>query len=136
MKLQDQVIGLNQAIRLKLLGVIQKSLFYHHPAFDKPVFGETWTTQTGKQYAKTMVCNDKKGAASAFTVAELGVMLGTEEWSTNYKKQNIFYWDAELFALPFGPYPTEAEARAAILIHLLENKLITADEVNKRLTCQ
>lgn len=67
MKLQDQVIGLNQAMRLKGLGVKQKSLFYHHPAFDTPVFGETVTTEHGKKYKKIQVCNDKKGSASAIT---------------------------------------------------------------------
>lgn len=75
MKLQDQVCTLEQANRLKELGVRQKSLFYHHPAFEKPVFGETWTTQAGKQYKKTLVCNDKRGSTSAFTVAERRRML-------------------------------------------------------------
>lgn len=30
-------------------------------------------------------------------------------------------------------YATEAEARAAMLIHLLENNIISSDEVNSRL---
>lgn len=123
MKIQDQVCTLEQAKRLRELGVRQESLFYH-------THSEKWGVMPRKSI-------DFSGnPSSAFTVAELGVMLGTEEWSTNYKKQNIFYWDAELFALPFGAYQTEAEARAAMLIHQLENKLITPEQVNARLCDQ
>ena len=119
MKLHDQCCTEQQGDRLKELGIAQESLFYHTHS-DWGVMPRGSIDFSGDP-------------SSAFTVAELGVMLGTEEWSTNYKKQNVFYWDAELFALPFGPYPTEAEARAAILIHLLETNVITADDVNKRL---
>jgi hypothetical protein len=132
MKIQDQVCTLEQANRLKELGVLQKSLFYHHPAFDKPVFGETVVTETGKQYKKVQVCNDKKGAAAAFTVAELGLLLGRSPYAVYLKLDNIEFWHADYEHIPFGAFSTEVEAKAAILIHQLENKLIAAAEVNER----
>lgn len=122
MKLIDQVCTEAQADRLKELGIAMESLFYHTDS--------DWGVMPRKSI-------DFSGnPSSAFTVAELGVMLGTEEWSTNFKKQNIFYWDAELFALPFGAYPTEAEARAHLLLHLIEGNYITVEEVNKRLCAE
>jgi len=141
MRIETQVCSLEQSKRLKELGVEQKSVFYFHPAFDKPVFGEVVTTVTGKQYKKTQVCNDKGGANAAFTVAELGVML-PDDVRTN--GQGILFVfnplgnkldKLALEGLPFDfkVYPTQAQASAAMLIHLLENNIITVQEVNKRL---
>jgi hypothetical protein len=145
MKLSEQCCTLDQAKRLKELGVIQKSLFYHHPNFDKPVFGEEWTTKSGTQYSRVMVCNDKKGSHSAYTVAELGVMLPDmietdrqyelvtikedDCWLTRYVAGN----DLKNAHPSYQAETSEAEARAAILIWLFENKIITAEEVNNRL---
>jgi hypothetical protein len=137
MKLIDQVITLSQAKRLKELGIRQDAS--HAAWLRNECHKETefwcWPVEaqgiTNRGYS-----SPAKGCLegfSAFTVAELGVMLGTEEWSTNYKKQNIFYWEAELFAFPFGAYPTEAEARAELLLHLIEGNYITVEEVNARL---
>ena len=128
MKLQDQVCTIEQAKKLSQLGIRQGlSVFFFNCYPAKPSLIMNNNPEGGYMHSADNTC------FSAFTVAELGVMIGTTEWSTNYKKQNIFYWDAELFGLPFGPYSTEAEARAAILIHLLENNLITPAEVNERL---
>ena len=150
MKLIDQVIGHNQALRFKALGVMQKSLFYHHPAFDKPVFGETWTTEHGKQYKKVQVCNDKKGSASAFTVAELGVMLPDYYPSWRFKVSESSEERKWIATVICGPKPpgidnihtahefdryakTQAEALATLLIALLDIKYITPEQVNARL---
>lgn len=154
MKLQDQVCTLEQAKRLKDLGVKQKSLFYWHPSFEPPVFGEKWTTVAGKQYQKSLVCNDKKGSASAFSVAELGVMLPRyyPAWRCLEEGGQNEFWIATIIGQPegyerekedvydirtvaaFDRYgKTQAEAQASLLISLLETKTITAEEVNKRL---
>lgn len=149
MKLIDQVITLEQAKQLKELGVKQKSLFYHHPAFDVPVFGETWTTEHGKQYKKTQVCNDKKGSASAFTVAEMGAMLPKTVKLADVQFRYGVMGDCHVqyiieasesnrILLHKGHQvwttgKTEAEARAEMLVYLLKNKLITVEEVNARL---
>lgn len=152
MKLEDQVCTEAQANKLKELGVAQKSIFYYHALFERPVFGETVVTEFGKQYKKAQVRNDKKAAASAFTVAELGMILPAEikecklvQWPIHYtsgtKSYGIQYrykCDSPVTnqAIPdhcvFGH--TEAEVRASLLIELLESKVITAEEANKRLT--
>lgn len=142
MKLIDQVCTIDQAKHLKELGVEQKSLFYFHHAFDKPVFGETPVTETGKQYKKVQVCNDKNGSFAAFTVAELGVMIQQiglytcvntvlMGWAVHHVNE---YADYE-FKQPgnMNSYDTEAQARAAILIELLEDKKVSVSGINDRL---
>lgn len=151
MKLEDQVCTEVQANKLKELGVAQKSLFYYHARFERPVFGETIVTAFGMQYKKVQVCNDKKAAASAFTVAELGMILPAEikecklvQWpipsisgARSYGIQYRYKCDSAVTnqTIPdhcvFGH--TEAEVRASLLIEFLESKVITAEEVNKRL---
>jgi hypothetical protein len=94
MKLSEQVCALEQAKKLYALGVERRSLFYHfHGRIEHEAFGSEYY--------------------SAFTVAELGVMLPpfTYSWMGN-----------------------EAECRAAQLIYLLENNLVTPAETNQRLT--
>lgn len=134
MKLEDQVILINQAFVLKALGVVQKSLFYHHPAFDRPVFGETITTEYGKQYKKTQVCNDKKVSASAYTVAELGLLLpsGFDTMRTTNEGWRAYGYDGEDF-LGESVYGTEAQCRAEIIIKLISEGKLTTEEANQRL---
>lgn len=154
MKLEDQCCTKEQAERLKKLGVIQKSLFYYHPAFQRPTFGETWVTKWGTQYKKTLVCNDKNASASSFTLAELGLMLpgmigdtklvqwhiasNDSRWALSYGVQ-YRYKDND--PVHYGTFPlhcvfgsTEAKARAELLICLLTDGKVTAEEINKRLT--
>lgn len=150
MKLQDQCCTIEQAKLLKSLGVTQKSLFYHHPNFDRPVFGETVITESGKQYRKIQVCNDKKASFSAFTVAELGAMLPDYYPSWRFKKNEQSgerLWIATVICSPKPPgiddihtahefdrfAKTQAEALATLLIALLETEAIKVEEVNNRL---
>lgn len=115
MKIEQQVCTLEQAKRLKELGIEQRSIFYH---FGGKVTNVAW----GNDYF------------AAFTVAELGVML-----LSDCKTQIISgYWSASFHSLNNKSYyesgfTTEAEARAAMLIYLLENNLTTASSVNTRL---
>lgn len=91
------------------------------------------------------------GVYPAFTVAELGCMLPDKYLNTaslhtddHLKTKQYYYgfwktgneWSYRLEG--YEPYPTEffktqAECYADFLIHLLENNLITAEEVNQRL---
>lgn len=122
MKIEDQVCTLDQAKRLNDLGVVQgASAFYHN-------------TNSGEiehnSHHKTGTFYHAKYCFSAFTVAELGVMLKGRTMP--------IWWDLwEGFCYKEGSQPrgygTEAQARAAMLLYLLENKCITAEEVNKRL---
>jgi hypothetical protein len=150
MKIENQVCTLEQAKKLKELGVKQDSLFwytqdktpnnpnlnlYGWPQESMPViimFGQQSKISTSDVYVEY----------SAFTVAELGVML---QYVGVYSSVNSVlgnwaihhvngYADYELRQPGnFNNYQWEAEARAAILIELLEDKKITVEEVNQRL---
>jgi len=147
MNIESQVCSLEQAKKLKDLGVSQKSIFYWHPNFDNPVFGEQWTTVAGKQYKKTQVCNDKNGSYSAFTVAELGVMLchkirigkALYKFRANLEKSGL--WHLKFRTLNAGVMTplcitqgkNEAIARAEMLIKLLEKGFLRVTQVTERL---
>lgn len=128
MKLEDQVVSLELAKRLKELGVKQNT-FWHYAPDDNGEFNDLYMSgQTSFDI-------------SAFTVAELGEMLapkmthhvttGTgrqEMWSMQFhigERCEVCFVDiighrvkAEFFA------PTEADARAKMLIHLIEKGLV------------
>ena len=123
MDIQKQVCNLELAKRLKELGVNQDSTFKWRLA------GNTgW--QVERHFGVMM-----ERQYSAFTVAELGEMLPdgiftdkgnvTKEWMAcvarfsefNRKKDNE---NVDVFFVE----ETEADARAKMLIYLLENKLI------------
>lgn len=130
MQIQEQVISYNKACMLKGFGIAQKSLFYHHPAFDRPVFGETVTTEWGKQYKKTQVCNDKKAAQSAFTISELSKIFGkgTNEASLLYDAVQDQMNRSHSFTIAYS-----LDFLCNCLINLLQTGRITAEECNKRL---
>lgn len=140
MKLSEQVCTLEQAKKLYALGVERRSLFYHfHGRIEHEAFGSEYY--------------------SAFTVAELGVMLqkgeigipvyeseintSSETFTTvsieTWITPNIFNCAIVNKEFPDRVYKEcksryEAEARAAMLIYLLENNLVTPAEINQRLT--
>lgn len=166
MRLKDQVCTLEQAIKLKELGIAQGKSY---AAFIKNL------CQKDKKFWLEPVtypgCSNEgyedwtKGCLqgySAFTVAELAAMvpdytptLGNLEISKaetdhvslqpNRKKWwNVSYWIwsggyegdryiAEKEKRYLHQADTMAQALASILIHLLENNLITAEAVNARL---
>jgi hypothetical protein len=116
-KLEDQVCSLELAKRLKELGVKQESLYY-------------WWELSGSGFLPLhddrdeLPCGDKK-ICSAFTVAELGEMLPDD--TESYK--DVRGWNCDRdnnldgFISSSGG-KTEAEARARMIIHLIENKLM------------
>ena len=129
MELSKQVCSLEQAKRLKELGVEQESLFY-------------WTSDSQPDYylrQGEITCDDDY---SAFTVAELGVMLpifyvsgkaqDNNYTCAHYQEATVSRKLRDVKSWP-GRGKTEAESRAAMLIYLLENGDTTAEEVNKRL---
>ncbi len=143
MKLEDQVCTPEQGEKFKKIGINQDSLFYW-------THSEKW----GIMYHTSI---DVFGnPTSVFTVSELGIMLPDVD-------HNEFVWasfpdagideegidiDPPAFSVFKGPsvkhleeepfdnkiYPTEAQARAAFLIYCIENKKITVDEINHRLS--
>lgn len=128
MTLEQQVCSLDLAKRLKELGVKQESFFCWSVSDLQSMTPEVTTTL----YAGSI--HGKGFNFSAFTVAELGEMLknGTHwdnpnfaspfpEWSGRLGK-----WESELPKGAWITCDTEADARAKMLIYLIENKLITA----------
>lgn len=139
MKLEDQVINLELAKRLKELGVEQDSLFY----WIKKESPYVWYN------SNNYPIKADKFYYSAFTVAELGELLPAytnidgDAYKLELSKYRIPIGDYEgeirysceywtligksSYILGKGCYDTnEANARAQMLIYLLEEKLINA----------
>jgi hypothetical protein len=141
MDLSKQVIILQQAKRLKELGIVQESAFYH----DLNMYDEQWGLIPKHELEQKVEVLGIGEAYSAFTVAELGVLLPRDKYGAGryYTIQDAYLptlgfsvWDFnenEQVETVEKVYLTEAEARAALLIFLLENNHTTAEEVNQRL---
>lgn len=153
MKKEDQVCALKQAKRLKELGVQNGSYFswQHYPA----MIYRNESIGVINSLAKESV-TDPGESWPAFTVAELGVMLPvyinvTQEqypyrltiWNNPAGLSNEARDWRICYESKFGEKripgdegiksANEAICRAAILIHLLENNLLSVEEVNQRL---
>jgi len=120
MKIQDQVVNLELSKQLKKLGVKQNNdLFY-------------WHANVGNQYylmrlTRTMIEYDPSRDISAFTVAELGEMLKKYKAFKNGDISELPKYDQILdvwVGFMAETSNTEADARAKMLIYLIENKLI------------
>lgn len=136
MKLEQQVCSLELAQKLKELGVKQESLFYwtdyQSATFDKGEFIQKfWVAGFNDPL-------EEDGATyySAFTVAELGEMLPKELKIGEYIYDVEFYWSDKEWFISYAKYvdgihreheiyaETEADARAKMIVYLLENKLM------------
>jgi hypothetical protein len=141
MKLEQQVCSLELAKRLKELGMKQESFLY----WKRDPYGGSDDPYLVERNSRYMTSQGEI-VASAFTVAELGEMLPIDLW---FKERRYFLaidviGSAEkLWTIGFyneGRTPSghiendpetkansyaEADARAKMLIYLLENKLIT-----------
>jgi len=111
MKLEDQVCSLELAKKLKELGVKQENATFN------------WFDDHG-----TIYVSDKFKpfwAAAAFTVAELGEMLKGVEFDSGFRKSYCFceVYDAN-GKKTSKEDSSEANARAVMLVHLIERKLI------------
>lgn len=124
MKLEEQVCSLSLSQRLKELGVKQDSLYFYERHIDGSGDHTIWSP-------KSINNADRDRYISAFTVAELGEML-PERYATF--RHNDEY-TCELFTLDegeklagyanrFQTAKTEADARAKMLIYLIEQGLV------------
>jgi len=145
MKLEKQVCSQELAKRLKELGVKQESLYYWwqqcnkvHQGYEDDIYPPEyiWVLQP---YFKGLALGDN--TYSAFTTSEIGEML--PDAYISFKESNIWYctqleepdeewWlDYRIRSRSYGwrneKADTEADARATMLIWLIENKHI---EVN------
>jgi hypothetical protein len=129
MKLDDQVCSIELAKRLKELGVPQESIFYWE------YYNEQCYAVKYFPYCIVPDDNNKFKLYSAFTVAELGEML---PGSIKVEERSFFitmdcdkcpYYDdmpltQEIYSGMDNDGDTEADARAKMLIYLLENGLV------------
>lgn len=131
MKLEDQCCTLQQAKRLKELGIEQISYFIWG---ERGVITEGWSVEG---YEDTFY--------AAYNVAELGLMLPKSlplndghHWAFYHrhcwKGESVGYSAYGRPSIEQDWFVTEAEARATMIIGLLENALVTAEEINQRLT--
>jgi hypothetical protein len=124
MRLEDQVCSLELAKRLKVLGVSAPSLF----AWSKE--GEIENSSFHPQPEEK---NGYDNRIAAFTVAELGEML-PDHFDKDHWQYDLSCWKEEDgWRIHYGRVgmlyhqieePTEADARAKMLIYLIEEKLI------------
>lgn len=149
MKVENQVCTLEQAKKLRQLGVVQQGIWtWVFPALSKMLS----TTYGVYHYSHAKeIIDENEGTefdhdcASAYTVAELGQML--PDWMLRNDIDADMKAGRAMGVWPTGSnwgarmdrgyqcewFPTEAEARAYLLIKLIESKLVTIEEVNKRL---
>jgi hypothetical protein len=139
MELKDQVCTIEQAIRLKELGVKQESIWSWYVTTDRDD-----TPSLNRSGYHCPMCGHPRAPyfaeVAAYTVSELGLMLpnafNTMQVTSDDGRGNIWrgYDDEDKDCPMDKEYVTEAEARATMLIYLLENYLITAKDVNARLS--
>lgn len=157
MKIEDQVVSLELARKLKSLGVKQESYFYWKYADTPLQNGERWFIEIGKEADEL---DNEFDLFSAFSVSELGEMLPRQicdqDQPLSGTKGKCFSLIAEFLADDYssdnkidgyrlryggskakvesntnmnsaGDYyiGTEVDARASMLIYLIEQKLIT-----------
>jgi hypothetical protein len=135
MELKHQLCSLELAKRLKELGVKQEIMFYHW-ATDVEEDGLTWWTisqtepRKGKRVRELSTPEHYRGPLSAFTVAELGEMLPHVEnivvmLFDNGHCQLCLQQTPIEGATPVFEAQSEADARAKMLIYLLEHNLVS-----------
>lgn len=123
MELEDQVCSLELAKRLKELGIKQESLFFWYcdeSRDDVSILNRDESFVFGGVGYFT-------SKFPAFTVAELGEMLPRRYFSNKYvhATDGAYDWECKCKdEIVQALAKTEADARAKMLIYLLENKLV------------
>lgn len=148
MKIENQVCALKQAKRLIELGVYAPSVFVYFkaPNHSGIVLGGMYMRHiwilTGIAYEEEDV-----NITPAYTVSELGAML--DDFLSFARRNGSGIWEAKFkpvipheaphrikdaMVATFTTHKTEAEARASLLIHLLEIAWLDAEKCNERLS--
>lgn len=158
MKIEDQLCSLQQAKKLKRLGILQESLycFVGNEVLDCPY--SIYSTDYAYSNCSGFYFDTR---VAAFTVAELGLMLpddlvrrfdfpgykipkskeyslSANEWFFPANGRRVFGirydHDGNINIGSPNFHGTEAGARADLIIWLIENKWIEVAEINQRLT--
>jgi len=136
MTLEDQVCSLDLARKLKKLGVKQNSAFWWEQV--KIAGKNVWSKEWKLSFNNYSMPYDNSHITSAFTVAELGAMLPvqveTGEGLTGIQSELLQLtkgsfpdgnlWQVMYYDVIFMNAKTEADARAKMLIYLIEKNLI------------
>jgi hypothetical protein len=137
MKLEDQYTTLYQSKKLKELGIDQSTQWYWcYPINDKMISTKMQLIHTSVTYD---YLSDNDGdefdhaIASAFSVAELGVLLPSGYDTMHSTDEGWRGYDHDGNDFQVEAFKTEAECRASMLIELLQRNIVTAEECNKRL---
>jgi len=132
MKLEEQVCSLELAKRLKELKINQESIFYWRRWV--PIRGSSYITpEWSLSYYKGS--DDDYEVISAFSVAELGELLPdlikirAENYFITMDCDKYIYYEnikktCEIHFMDNGDEFTEADARAKMLIYLIENEYV------------
>jgi hypothetical protein len=117
MKLENQVCSLENAKELAELGVKAESLF-------------TWATATNTDEPaitiSAAICFKEHRIATAYTVAELGNML-PDDWDLPTHRGSD--WGFYISDKMWRQADTEADARALMLIWLIENGHVKTEDL-------
>lgn len=152
MDIKNQVCSLEQAKRLKELGVKHPGYFcYAHPVKEVHKGFDGEATDYIEEYKDEPELMDLSAAmwnglpyCHAYTVAELGVMLddfvghsngdNSRKWIAKFKPSALAARLTEKDANGIDTIcETEAQARAGLLIHMLETGWLDAEKSNDRL---
>lgn len=137
MKIEEQVCGLELAKQLKELGVNQRCLFYwaREEMSDRT---DKWNVISGELQERIATPGMIRDSVAAFSAAELGEMLpitihgnfdhlicdkAIQHWFVYYARDRVREPHPSP-VMPLQSADTEADARAKMLIYLIENELI------------
>ncbi len=137
MKLEDQVCSFELAKRLRKLGVKQESLFWWVPWLreEYPKNHPVKAVETENFHVGEYNPADFKKKYAAFTIAELGEMLPITVHTTRFEMGYPWQSHYKVLDLTESLSPkleykhheaanSEADARAKMLIYLIENGLV------------
>lgn len=124
MKKEEQVSSLELSKELRKLGVKQDGL-YSYFQYDE---WNVMLRETSEVFSPNNECGYNKDnlICSAFTVAELGEMLPDGSHSIKFNQIHRIEYNMDYIKAPRQVDNNEANARAKMLIYLIENKLIEA----------
>jgi len=138
MNLENQVCTINQAFELKKLGIVGKSVFFYVSDIPNSTTGLELVISFGYSWDAFPCYAAYPTKIPAFTLSELGQMLDSETYTQRTGSENSEYanweWVYDGDCIADGPFNTEVEARAAMLIALLSGGSISAEICNKRLS--
>lgn len=132
MKLEDQVVSLELAKRLKELGVKQESYFFWQI---NGLWNDNISLRNKGDLGSSYVIDgqDKQQTYAAFTVAELGEIIGCIYDAACFSQRMLEIWicsyaekdeEGVLIIQHEERQNTEANARAKMLCHLIEKGIV------------